>query len=467
MADHFRLLVPDESGTDTETVELQGQQWSLRRFPEELGAAGMGEYTCVSYAWGEGRVPHPFREGQEISDRTWLAAETTIRNVAPKALWLDALCVPVSEPERTQCLDRMGAIYGHCQKVVVVLSIDCEAMLQRVARQEPLDREALLAFENDRWLTRIWNYQELVNGEDIRFVVEGRELCVEAEEVLNKVGFGLHEYRKEEGLDPFEMRDLHPRLDSLEDLILDWKLSAYLDRSAYRIMCGMFSRSARKPEDQFTAMVGALVDESDVIRAGSDAPPAEQYMQVCEAKGDFSFIYTSAPRNPGRGRRWRPAAAKWFDAVFPWTTYGAGQSGTLYSDSLQLDGMNCLEPAPLTDAALKFLADWLGTSSREPKILAGHTFQRLRRGGFSGSEVVIEVGSGLFYPQDPFAPAHDHSEQETSASDVLIAVATGLQMPHGAPALALRAGDNEPHKCLGVGIYVGPVKPPGESVRVA
>ncbi len=118
---------------------------------------------------------------------------------------------------------------------------------------------ALLTFENDDWLTRVWTYQELVNGRDVRIVAEGNnDVVVTAEELLNHVGFAIHRYKKTTGYDAFDLKELHPRLDRLENLILDWRLGSYLERSAYQAMCAMAGReSARLFETIRTAMKSA------------------------------------------------------------------------------------------------------------------------------------------------------------------------------------------------------------------
>jgi len=394
-----------------------------------------------------------------MSGRTIAAAETAIRIEKPEALWIDAFCMPLEEPARTRCLSRMGAIYGQASKVVVVLSAECSEVLEQITDSGEVDPATMLTLERDDWLTRVWTYQELVNAAKTRFVAEGGgDASVGGQDVLNYVGYAIDKYKKAQGYDSFAMRALHPRLDSLEDAVLDWRKTDYLNRSAYQVMCGMVGRYSTQPEDQFFAMIGTLIAAPEDSPADPTAHPAEYFMQVCEAKGDYSFIYSTATRCETPGKRWRPGVAENFRPVYPWTTDGEGQSGTVRSTHIQLNGMWCPAPGTIKPQAEQFVARLLQKRDAGSSVGAVPTriLRRLQQAGFSGCGVHLETESGFFYPHSPVK----------RTKDVLVAVATGLQMHLGAPGLVLGQDGSDLHEFRGVGLFVGPVPKRGDAIMV-
>ena len=68
----------------------------------------------------------------------------------------------------------------------------------------------------------------------------------------------------------------------------------------------------------------------------------------------------------------------------------------------------------------------------------------------------MEVEGGFFFP---------HSSL-TRSDEVFVAVATGLQMPHGAPGLLLRQNRSNIHDYSGVGTFVGQVPEGRETLNV-
>src|SRR4051812_38995553 len=126
----FRLLGPatGPAAPGNWSIELAGRHWSVT----EPDAGDIPAYTCVSYAWGLGKVANPLAQGQAMSDRAIPAIEAAIGAQAAlaaqagteqlSAFWLDAFCVPPREPARTACLRSMGWVYGRAARVVVVLS---------------------------------------------------------------------------------------------------------------------------------------------------------------------------------------------------------------------------------------------------------------------------------------------------------------------------------------------------------
>jgi len=70
----------------------------------------------------------------------------------------------------------------------------------------------------------------------------------------------------------------------------------------------MDRRTSERKEDYFNALIGAITAEPLRDPSATALHPAEYFMRLCEEKGDFSFIYSSAPRSNAPGRSWRPLA---------------------------------------------------------------------------------------------------------------------------------------------------------------
>src|SRR5262249_32722854 len=155
-------------------------------------------------------------------------------------------------------------------------------------------------------------------------------------------------------LDPYDFREKHPRLDAWETAIADWRTADYAERSAYRVMTALIDRKAQRADDRFYAMIGAIsTARSDPSKA--DRGPAEYFMRVCEEKGDFSFIYSTAPRASGS---WRPVPGP-LPPIIPWTSDGERQRGKLNSTSLRLDNMASLTLGRLDESPQRFIRKWL------------------------------------------------------------------------------------------------------------
>ena len=131
---------------------------------------------------------------------------------------------------------------------------------------------------------------------------------VRVHQFLNDVGNALEKYKKLHCCNSFTLRTLHPRLDSLEDTIADWLTADFAKRSAYQAMSCMDRRTSERKEDYFNALIGAITAEPLRDPSATALHPAEYFMRLCEEKGDFSFIYSSAPRSNAPGRSWRPLA---------------------------------------------------------------------------------------------------------------------------------------------------------------
>lgn len=181
-------------------------------------------------------------------------------------------------------------------------------------------------------------------------------------------------------------------------------------------------------------------------------------MRVCEAKGDFSFIFCNAPRSAVAGRRWRPVAGP-IPAVFPWHSFGDGQTGALHPTHLQLDGMGRVHAGAVDADAAKLVDWWLQRDSASGSS-AGVTealLERLRSGGFTGCGECLQFEAGYVFPQSPLRPD----------DEPVVVVATGVKWVQGAPALLLRATGTDVYDFRDVGVFVGRVPKDGAPIRVA
>jgi hypothetical protein len=453
----FRLLVPASQPTPpgTRSIELQGRHWLLTELT--FGATDTPEYICVSYAWGRRKkTVNPFDENQLMSDRTILAIEATIRTRKPKAIWIDALCVPSQEPARAVCLQNMGAIYGNASQVVVVLSKSSSVLLEQFHRSRRIDTATLLVLENDDWITRAWTYQEIVNSKSIHFIAEGgSEVSVSGDDLLNGVGQAIDDYKRLNGFDSFKLRSLHPRLDSLEDVIADWLIS---ERTAYQVMSAMDRRVSEREDDQFYAMVGAITATPFYDQEARSVHPAEYFMQICESKGDYSFIYSTSPRSEISGKCWRPVIGP-IHAIFPWHTYGKGQSGNIFRTHIQLNNMCRMIPGSVDPTARQQLVEmWLQADNAvsSSDISSTIILQRLREAGFSGCGDCLELTSGYFFPQTPL----------TQVDEVRVFVAIDVRWAFGAPGILVKGNSSDIHHFSGVGVFVGLVPRVGMSINI-
>lgn len=455
----FRLLIraPDDVDPDLPALRIDGTRWVATPFAPVPEPGAVPPYTCISYSWGQTGVPNPFGYSLPMSYRTLPAIEATIRALNPPAIWVDALCVPPSGAARVACLRSMGTLYGRATQVSVVLSPESGPVLDGIAASGPLDEATLLVLEKDEWVTRAWTYQELVNSLSVQFIAEGRRpTAVHGEDFLNKVGEAIERFKQAHGWDSFSFRAAHPRLDSLEDLLADWRTAGQLERSAYQVMSSLDRRVALDPDDHFNAMIDALTStppgDGDLLLC---AP--EYFMRVCEAKQDFSFIYCAAPRSLISGRGWRPEPGP-MPALLPWHSWGEGQWGELFATHVELHGMRPMARGPLGAEAVRFVNEWLDSDHAAPsdRPAAVRTLERLRLAGFSGWAEPIELEHGYFFPQRALA----------EGEEVEVFVAAGIRWVHGSPGLLATRVDGKRMRLREVGVFIGGPGPERQSIHL-
>ena len=440
----FRLLVPGVPASSSAAIQVSGQSWVLRE------AAPESEYTCVSYAWGDGRAPHPFESERRISDRALHVLEAVVRTRTPRAIWIDALCMPSEGPARAATLRGLGAIYGGAAEVVVVLSAASLPLFERYEQRLLLDVATLQALEQEAWVSRAWTYQELAKNANIRFCVErGSSVSIEGSELLNCLGHSLLELDKGR---PDDAKPLFPALQNLSDVLAAWMYGGTTP-FAYQVLAGMAERSAENPADQFNAVLGAIALSATDETSPDLTAASAAFIRACESKGDLSFIYTNAPRCVGRGQSWRPVPGA-LPPILVWHTYGEGQRGSVESSHVRLDDLCLAESMPLESYARTFISEWLADfpTKLPAESLEKAVLQQLQAMGFAGTTPPIECASGYFYPLHP---------QEAASASHTVLISTQVRWLHGAPALLVGPISNGRHRFRCVGVFVGKIPTSG------
>lgn len=389
--------VSNQEDGGTGALKVQGRLWRLCPYnlhditPESL------EFICISYSWGSGRQPSPFHHDFLVSDRT-VPALATIAHLRPacKHVWVDAFCVPLEEPERSHTLESMGYIYSKAHEVIAVLSHAVLPSMAYMHKNKELSEEHMFALERDEWVTRAWTYQEAVNAKSLFITCEDTgDIIISGQDFMNYIGYTLAQL----SILPLERRARYPRLDALEDLI-DYLTADYLERSALQVMGKMDRRSHGRPEDHFYAMIGAI---SSHLGSSTGAVSAcEAFIRICERKGDFSFIYSSALRAPEAGRRWRPVPGD-LPGLLQWDCFGDGEPGRMSDDGLCLEKVVKIGLGDVSTKAVKFARDWLTVIGHIPKGASGadvpaHVFDALGLMGFTGPGCSLATPVGLFFP---------------------------------------------------------------------
>lgn len=222
-------------------------------------------------------------------------------------------------------------------------------------------------------------------------------------------------------------------------------------------MNAMAVRTTVYPDDYFYAMVGAVTSAPSVNPNEAVPSPPEYFMRVCEQKGDFSFIYSSAPRTSGDAGGWRPRPKRGtLPPIVPWPSVGERQTGELHSASLRLRNMANIALGQLDGAARTFIHDWLRKTVRSPlpSDIGDAVRATLYRAGFTGCGEYLETTCGLFFPQHPLG----------DPGNCMVFVATEIFFNFGAPGLLLDPAESGTAQLRDVGVFVGPVPKTRETI---
>ncbi|MDZ4817427.1 MAG: HET domain-containing protein [Planctomycetota bacterium] len=385
---------------------------------------------------------------------------------ATRAFWIDAICTPALDEARDSTLRSMGAIYGSAWQVFVVLSASSSAVFHQIRDTGRLDSSALFILEGDEWITRSWTYQEMVNSRALFFIAQdGEGVIISGVDFLSAVLTAADDYRSAHGIDSLTWSEQHPNLDSLECLIADYKIAQYAQRSAYQVMSAMHKRFSERVDDHFYAMVGAITTSALNIPGYESQSPSEYFMQTCEAKGDYSFVYNIAPRSQIHGRRWRPIEGK-FPPVLPeLLIFGDGQFGNLNATHIQFEKMCQLVPGNIGADGLKAVKAHLAMVHRNrpnaknlssPIDLAEAILELLRARGFSGCGEYLELENGFFFSQSK--PAR--------SNEISVAISIDVHWQGGGPGMLLRSNGTDINDFCDVGAFIGRVPKYGGSIRV-
>ncbi len=420
------------------SLTLGSQTWHLST--EEVDVSSdyePPEFVCISYAWGKGRVLSPLDNNHSISDNT-VPALTAAVCARPGCLrfWIDAFCVPSEGDDRRATLASMGLIYSLAAEVICVLSPAAWPTIEQMSKSDRIDEAAIEAVEKDEWVSRAWTYQEVVNARLISFTCtapddhsatsEGRSYgLIAGDHFLNCIGYTLSRLPGSE-LQKFQK---FPGLDAFQELLADWSVACYQNRSALQVLTNMDTRSQERPEDRYYAMIGAISEVPPSLSAVGNA--CEEFMAICEAKGDYSFIFTATERETEEGRRWRPRSTDKLQSLMPWHLWGESQPGhrDIEKGTLCLDQMVELQAGQPSDGALQHIHVWL-PALQEPedgKLPPEESiFKCLKKMGFKGVSGCLLTENGFFFPLKPIA----HS------GTVNIMVSVALRWRIGAPGLA-------------------------------
>lgn len=163
------VLLPKSSSlpsrADIPSINLEGRQWCLTDPLDISDQTAIPKYTCISYLSGEGRCVHAFDGKKQMSDRTLHVLATVIRNSPNmKAFWIDTLCLPAGQPQRSATLRSMGFIYSLAANGFVALSEPTFTVLDQwqnkkaETRLSNIERQ-LRVLEEDPWISSVWTYQ--------------------------------------------------------------------------------------------------------------------------------------------------------------------------------------------------------------------------------------------------------------------------------------------------------------------
>ncbi|KUI68752.1 hypothetical protein VM1G_04443 [Cytospora mali] len=390
-------LLTNISEHEDGAIEVNGRFWRLCPYDLDEFTPESLEFICISYSWGLGREPSPFHDDFMVSDRTVPALVAVARlRPACKHIWVDAFCVPLEEPERCHTLESMGYIYSRAHEVIAVLSDVVLPSLISMQKDKQLAEQYMFEMEKDEWVTRAWTYQEAVNARCLFITCEDSgDVIISGQDFINYLGCALAHL----SIRALERRALYPRLDALEDLV-DYLTADYQERSALQVMAKMDRRFHGRPEDHFYAMIGAISSSLGSSTGAVDA--CEAFMRICERKGDFSFIYSVAPRAPEAGRRWRPVPGD-LPAVLQWDSWGSGEPGRITHDGLLLESVVQLCLGDVSTEADHFIRNWLRLirqvpEGARPTDVSVHVFDALRLMGFTGPSDSLATPAGLFFP---------------------------------------------------------------------
>lgn len=371
----------------------------------------------------------------------------------------------------------MGFIYSIATSALVVLKEPAWQVISSASAKMnpgPLSHADMHILENDKWISRVWTYQELVNSSHTYFTTPSKSPnlpapVVKAERFLNCVGHSLQAWKVDTGSAVAACLQTFPNLNTLESTLLDWKMAAYLDRSALGVLSSISMRSydPHFPQNRLLACLGALTVEA------SWGPPsttlselAKKFMWICESKADYSFIYTSDERSGVPGFHWSPAAEQEGGAnlrpIVSWDVSGSQAGHRDTQGRSCLDNMIRVYPSPNGQASnegAQFIKAFLYGVSTPGRETIGFYNQDDEGGdlldavldclaliGFKGCPIPTICEHGLFFGQ---------LDMEIEGTQVELYISGGVEWVFGRPGLARWDNGEEVGYRYCAGAYVG------------
>ncbi|KAI0822898.1 hypothetical protein BC628DRAFT_623309 [Trametes gibbosa] len=448
------MVETDSPSPNTPSVLIDSKHWTLSP-PLDIESPSLPPYVSVSYVWGTERVPNPIHPSIAMSSRTLATLTAAARCVPGRPIWIDAFSVPVERAKKRATLESLGFIFSRAVAVVAVLapeSLAAVAQMKAFLALDPRPTEVptapLAVLEADEWIRSVWTYQELVNSKTLWFVCHAHEGAppqepVRGQDVLDVVGGYIDRWGKtNEGERP-GMRILYPHADNFQELLADWMISDYSHRSALQIMCGMDNRVGVSPQNRFYSMIGAL---TALPSARATAPTieqlAERFMTLCEEKGDYSFIFSSAARDARPGLRWRPAPCD-LESVVTWHVFGEDQPGRKVDDGVLLTDVLVFtlpvgdgdKPQIGKDLREHFLV-WMRVEKEYHNLPADDGGATLEELGYRVLEGMTFQGTGGWYTAEGVVFYPRFKLPESEEREVTLCVSHGVRWTFGAPALA-------------------------------
>jgi len=188
---------------------------------------------------------------------------------------------------------------------------------------------------------------------------------------------------------------------------------------------------------------------------------SEYFMKICEAKGDYSFVYSIAPRSKIDGRRWCPVEGK-FPLVLPEPLiFGKGQPGNIQATHIQLDNMYRLVPRTIGFDGLRTIKTYLEKRTKanhysSSNEVAKATLELLRSREFSGCGAYIELENGFFFTQS----------NTVISEGMFVAISIDVHWQGGAPGILLCSNETGINDFCDVGAFIGRIPKDGESINV-
>ncbi|MCJ1470316.1 hypothetical protein MMC07_008961 [Pseudocyphellaria aurata] len=409
----FRLLVETTDPLSQPSLVLEGRHWALTESLDLKDGEQCPQFACISYLWGSGREPHALFAGLTMSTRTRPSLAAAIQSGSCNAFWTDVFCVPRAGPERQSTLEHMGYIYSCATEVIIVLGEDTFSVIQKMMRKDFISESDLQILERDERVSSVWTYQEIVNGGSVRFVSERHaetQASIGISSFLNALGYGLWRLEDMSSSNPFHALRTFPKLNALENILVDWQTESFTHRSALNVFSSMSSKRNADPANYFYAILGVLTQSPQQLTwVGQNL--AEKVMAICERKNDFSFIYTAAARDTDPRQRWRPHAAPVpadgavmpavLRPIFAWHYWGEAQNGHYDATGFWLHGMTIMHPAPsVEDDGRKTIFKWLHQPELQhvdDAVLGSAAHAAICSVGFEGAAAPIMTTEGLIF----------------------------------------------------------------------